>query len=60
MLPVQSYPRPVMRIQQTRPALRRYQSFLTECPLRNQEMNSSGLCGKLPMLLLRSRGPLGR
>ena len=32
MLPVQSYPHPVMRIQETRPALRSYQSFQTECP----------------------------
>ena len=54
MLSVQSYLRPMMRIQEERPALTGYQS-LTECPLRNQEMNSSWLCRKLPMLLLLSR-----
>ena len=37
----------MLRIQETRPALRRYQSSQTECPLRNQEMNSSGLCGSV-------------
>ena len=31
---------------------------MTERPLRNRDMNSSGLCSKLPMLLLDSRGPL--
>ena len=38
MLPVQSYHRSVMRIQETRPAVRRYQSFRTECPLQTHEM----------------------
>ena len=58
MLPAQSCPRIVMRIQEIRPGLRRYQNFLTECSLRNQEMNSSGLYGKLPMVPLHSRRPL--
>ena len=49
MLPVQSYPRPVVWIQETRPALKWYSSFLTDSPLRNRDMNSSRLCEKLPI-----------
>ena len=60
MLPVQSYPYRVMRSEVTRPALRRYESSLTKFSLRKLEMVSSGVCGKLPMLLLHSSGPLRR